>query len=546
MGNVILERVRNTRKTLRKHIIETILNEFDEQCMNLHQDDRREKYRKMLDSPFRFFRGSAYLFYFDMAKVPFSFHTPEDKPTWIQGDLHMENFGAFQNEKGDIVYDVNDFDEGYIGSYLYDILRMSVSIALFCDAQSFSEKEQKKRIIHYLESYYQQLKRFNKQKDNPFTLTFTKENAKGPVRKVLQKLTKRQSNHLLKDITYINEEQKRVFAWSDEIQPVSVEERATLEALFEAYYDSLDAENKQDCSYYSIKDIARKHGTGTASIGLDRYYILIEGGKEANGIDDLVLEVKEVRTAIPAYFLPYREHFWNKYEHQGERVVATQKAMHHLEDPHLGYLTIDDRYFYVRERSPYKKKVKASQLQTVEDMDLTLEIMGKITAKIHARADADFESELFNHHSEAEILKAIGDEFDAFCNQIVFSAITYKEQVKSDYEIFCQLAADKFGLVEHIEQEEEHLENVESVKLEEQVEKEEELVEHLKQVEKEEELVEQLEQAEKEEELVEQLEQAEKKEEPVEQLKQAEKEEPVVPVTQVEKNEKVEQESVQP
>ena len=53
----------------------------------------------MMESPFRFFRGSAYLFYYDVTKIPFSFHTPEDKPTWIQGDLHMENFGAFQNEK---------------------------------------------------------------------------------------------------------------------------------------------------------------------------------------------------------------------------------------------------------------------------------------------------------------------------------------------------------------------------------------------------------------------------------------------------------------
>ena len=151
MGKVVLDRVKNTRTMLRTHIIETILNEFDEQCMNLNEDNRKEKYTKMMESPFRFFRGSAYLFYYDMTKIPFSFHTPADKPTWIQGDLHMENFGAFQNEKGEIVYDVNDFDEGYIGSYLYDILRMSVSIALFCDAQSLSENEQKKRIVHYLD-----------------------------------------------------------------------------------------------------------------------------------------------------------------------------------------------------------------------------------------------------------------------------------------------------------------------------------------------------------------------------------------------------------
>jgi len=448
MGFVMLDRVKNTRTMLRKNIIETILNEFDEQCMNLDHGMRKEKYSQMSESPFRFFRGSAYLFYYDMTKIPFSFHTPEDKPTWIQGDLHMENFGAFQNEQGEIVYDVNDFDEGYVGSYLYDVLRMSVSIALFCDAQSISEEEQKERIAHYLGAYYDQLKRFKKNKDDPFTITFTKDNTNGPVRKVLKKLVKRQTNHLLKDITYINEENKRVFAWSDEIKPVSEEERETLESLSDAYFHSLDAENKQDRSVYSIKDIARKHGSGTASIGLDRYYLLVEGGKDAHGLDDLVLEVKEVRTPIPAYFLPYRAQFWEKYEHQGERVITTQKAMHHLEDPYLGYLTMDDRHFYVRERSPYKKKVKANLLQTVEDIDSTVEIMGRITAKIHARADVDFQADLFSHESEKEILKAIGNEFDTFCSQIVFTSMVYKEQVKSDYELFCQWVTKEFAEVE--------------------------------------------------------------------------------------------------
>lgn len=444
MGFAILDRVKNTRIMLRKHIIKTILNEFDQQCMNLDYEMRKEKYGQMMESPFRFFRGSAYLFYYDMTRIPFSFHTPEDKPTWIQGDMHIENFGAFQNEQGEIVFDVNDFDEGYVGSYLYDVLRMSVSIALFCDAQSMSEEEQKERIVTYLEAYYDQLKRFKKQKDDPFTLTFTKDNTRGPVQKTLKKLVNRQKSHLLMDITYINEEKKRVFAWSDELQPVSDEERVLLRSLSEAYFHSLDAEDKRDRSFYTIKDIARKHGSGTASIGLDRYYFLVEGGKEAHGLDDLVLEVKEVRTPIPAYFLPYRELFWERYEHQGERVISTQKAMHHHEDPYLGYLTIEDRHFYVRERSPYKRKIKAKLLQTTEDMDSTVDIMGKITAKIHSRADVDFQEDLFSYESEQEILKAIGSEFDTFCSQIVFTSMVYKEQVKRDYELFCQWVTKEF------------------------------------------------------------------------------------------------------
>lgn len=445
------DRVKNTRTMLRRQMIETILDEFDDQCMHLNYVMRKEKYEKMKESPFRFFRGSAYLFYYDMMRIPFSFHTPEDKPVWIQGDLHMENFGAFQNEKGEIVFDVNDFDEGYIGSYLYDVLRMSVSIALFCDAQRLSEKEQKERILAFLQGYYEQLKRFKKKKDDPFKLNFTSENTKGPVQKVLKKLEKRQKDHLLKDITYINEENKRVFAWSDEIQPVSPEERKALESFSEVYFSSLDAEDKRDMSFYAVKDMARKHGSGTASIGLDRFYILVEGGKEAHGVDDLVLEVKEVRIPIPSYFLPYSESFWEKYSHQGKRVITTQKAMHHLEDPYLGYLTIDDRDFYVRERSPYKRKVKAKDMKKIKDIDETLELMGKITAKIHARADVDVQEELFSYHSEEEILKAIGDQFDSFCTQIVLTAMTYKVQVIRDYELFCQWADKEFSAEKEVE-----------------------------------------------------------------------------------------------
>lgn len=116
--------------------------------------------------------------------------------------------------------------------------------------------------------------------------------------------------------------------------------------------------------------------------------------------------------------------------------------------PYLGYLTIDDRHSYVRERSPYKKKVKAKLIQTIADVDSTLEVMGRVTAKIHARADADFLDELFAHHSEEEILLAIGNQFETFCTQIVFSAITYKEQVKRDHELFCEWVKKEFHAAE--------------------------------------------------------------------------------------------------
>lgn len=78
------------------------------------------------------------------------------------------------------------------------------------------------------------------------------------------------------------------------MQPVSEDEYAAISNVL---------------SNYAIKDIAIKHGSGTASIGLKRYYILVDGETDARGVEELVLEMKEVRTAIPAYFLPYNEAF---------------------------------------------------------------------------------------------------------------------------------------------------------------------------------------------------------------------------------------------
>ena len=434
--------VQKTRRTLRTNILETVLNEFDSRITGLSHDKRKYKYRQMAENPFRFFRGSAYLFYYDVTKIPFSFHTPDDKPTWIQGDMHVENFGAFQNSEGDIVYDANDFDEGYMGSYVYDLLRMTVSIALYCEQYGLGDAEERMRV--FLDAYYKQLEKFVKGKDDPITHFYNEDNTKGPIRKVLKKLEKRDSARLLERWT-VKENDNRMFALSEELAPVTQKELDKIETAWNGYIESLDEADRKKSEFYEIKHIVRKNGSGTASIGLDRYYVLIEGKQECEEqLDDIILEMKEVRAPIPAYFMPYNEEFWLKYGHQGERVVTTQKAMHHHDDPFLGFVTIDNRHFYLRERSPYKKRIKPEDIENEKEFDKVMEVFGGIAAKIHARADIDIEHSLLDYHSEEEILNAIGEEYDAFEAQLIFMSMAYKERVKQDYVLFCGWLNTKF------------------------------------------------------------------------------------------------------
>jgi hypothetical protein len=57
----------------------------------------RRKFRKMASDPFAFYRGSAALFYADMAEREDPWADERTSRVWIQGDLHAENFGTYMD-----------------------------------------------------------------------------------------------------------------------------------------------------------------------------------------------------------------------------------------------------------------------------------------------------------------------------------------------------------------------------------------------------------------------------------------------------------------
>ncbi len=427
-------KVYETKRILRKQALHTILEQLDNRVMKLSKKDRRKKYHKMKQDVYSFYRGGAYLFYYDVSNIPFSFHANEEKATWIMGDMHFDNFSSFQDEEGNLVFDVDDFDEGYLGSYLYDILRMIVSIRLLAEQQGVTEQDE--LVISFLKAYSKQIKKFAKREEDPTQLHFTLENTKGPIKKTLEKLEERKQTHELHKQTILNEQGGREFNRDKEkLEEVTAKEYKEIIDNWHKYLASLPTDLYKNEQHYQIKDIVKKTGSGVASTGLKRYYVLIEGVHNDDH-DDVILEVKEARPAVPAYFLPYNELFWSKYPHQGERVVATQKAMHHQADAYLGYFTIGKREFYVRERCAYDKDISLKHLNELKPIKQSVKNMGKIAAKIHARADQDIQADLLDYHSEEEIHNRIKENKDAFIHELVLWSRFYKKQVEKDYELF--------------------------------------------------------------------------------------------------------------
>lgn len=347
------------------------------------------------------------------------------------------------NEEGKIVYDTNDFDEGCLGSYLHDVLRMAASLALYGEELGYDEDNQKNLIEIYLRAYHTQLQIFAERKADPGSFVFKKENTDGPVSQLLNELEYRQAERVLKNVTSIEDGMRR-FTDNDKLLRLDKEERMALEETWPEYLDSLDVDLEKQNGYFAIKDVVKKIGSGTGSIGLNRYYILIEGKKGGKQLDDIVLEAKEARKPVPAHFHAYDALFGEEEPHHGKRVVISQKAMQYLQDPYLGFFTIGDHHFYVREHSPYVGELDQKKLNSFESFSKTVELMGKVTAKMHARADVDSEIGAIDYESEQEILNAIGGNIEGFLQEVLTSAIFYKRQVHEDYELFKEWLKEAF------------------------------------------------------------------------------------------------------
>jgi hypothetical protein len=73
--------------------------------------------------------------------------------TWITGDQHLSNFGAWRNRNGEVVFGLNDFDEGAIYDFNVDVLRIAVSICNHANSMGLSKKEVQRVLNVFTESY---------------------------------------------------------------------------------------------------------------------------------------------------------------------------------------------------------------------------------------------------------------------------------------------------------------------------------------------------------------------------------------------------------
>ena len=274
-GTVDPGRQRESSDERQTKIVDVLVDTFSE-LMDADPEAFRQKFRKMAAGPFAFYRGSACLFYADMESEKDRWADERTSRVWIQGDLHAENFGTYMDGDGVFVFDVNDFDEAYLGNFTWDIKRMVASVALLAWMKAISDADIASLIETYVRAYVEQVRYFvESDRDHEYALRL--ENTEGEIREILRETRLSTRVDLLDDMTLVNDEVERRFRRSPGVRELDEAERARVQAAYEAYLETIPETKRFRSLTYQVKDIVGRQGFGIGSAGLPAYNVLVEG-----------------------------------------------------------------------------------------------------------------------------------------------------------------------------------------------------------------------------------------------------------------------------
>ena len=414
-----------------QQIVDVLVDAFSE-LMTADADAFRTKFRKMAADPFAFYRGSACLFYADMADMTDDWCDERTSRVWIQGDLHAENFGTYMDGQGRIVFDVNDFDEAYLGHVSWDLRRFVASFALLAWRKALGDDVISEMLTRYLHAYLDQVEAFTRSDDDR-SFALLRENTEGAVHDVVLATTARTRLGLLDRLTVVERYERR-FADGGKNRRLDDAERSMVLAAIDRYRETVHPPRRRRDVAYDVKDVVGTGGFGIGSAGLPAYNVLLEGYDQALE-NDVVLSVKQGNVPAPSRIVrdpEIRQHF----EHEGHRTAVSQRSLQANASQFLGHTEIDGVGFLVSELSPYEVDLDWEDLTEPEEIGPVLDQLGRATAKLHCVGDADSDHTLVPFQTEEAITTMIGGRREEFVADLVDFAHTYARRTREDHRLF--------------------------------------------------------------------------------------------------------------
>jgi uncharacterized protein (DUF2252 family) len=263
------------------------------------------KYREMCKSPFAFFRGTAHLFWEDIAAR--SGALPDGPPVWACGDLHFENFGSFQGDNGLSYFDLNDFDEAALAPATWEVSRFVASAYVAAPSLNLTRPKITELVESFLDAYQAAL-------GDGKARWIERATATGMVRTLLRRVSKQTRAMLLNSRTTMKKGKRRIRIDGRHALPITESQRTNVTRRLDNF-----AKSQPDPDFFRVLDVARRVA-GLGSLGLERYIVLVRGDRDGNAI----LDTKQAAPSSLARFERLRQPAWKS---EADRVVAVQQRM---------------------------------------------------------------------------------------------------------------------------------------------------------------------------------------------------------------------------
>src|SRR5829696_6183510 len=255
-----------------ERIVSTLTDAFTD-LMAANPPAYRAKFRRMAQDPFAFYRGSTCLFYADVtgdgpfADVDGAWVGAEGaRRIWIQGDLHAENFGTYLDAGGRLVFDVNDFDEAYVGHWTWDLYRFCASLGLLGWQKALPDESIDDLVEAYVHGYLDRVGHYvAAEDDTDWALTLA--SATGGVLEALHQARLRTRVSLLEQTTMVADYNRR-FADRSGVRRLDDEEAHRVRAAFTGYLDTVPDAKKEGVVMFDVLDVVGRAGFGIGSAGL--------------------------------------------------------------------------------------------------------------------------------------------------------------------------------------------------------------------------------------------------------------------------------------
>ncbi len=380
------------------------------------------KFDRMKASPFGFFRGAAPLMAADLALM---------KSTGLRvqlcGDAHVKNLGAYAAPDGQLVFDLNDFDETISGPWEWDVKRLAASIVLAGRDAKDRLSDCRKAVLEFSAAYRNALWLFSKMKaldlmKHPVLSGMGNEIENELVQRVLKKAERATPDRNLAKLTLPAKNGWRRFHTATPMSPVTKETAEKVLASLASYRETLGASRRLTLDAYNPYDVAFKI-VGTGSVGTLDYVILLYGNGPA---DPLFLQVKQALPSCYAKYLPDALH----YSNQGQRIADGQYCLQTVTDPFVGWTSFDGKDFLVRQLADHKASIDPAELSGEALIEYGV-LCGKMLARAHART------------GDAAMIAGYCGNADKLDLAIANFAVAYAEQTLLDYDLFCKCSNDE-------------------------------------------------------------------------------------------------------